>query len=390
MIYPCCGRILTHLADGQVCILKARPITICKRVLRVAACKRTGVYALMTHSGRILAGFKDCNCPEDITDLIPEAHREELLGSKRSNNIEILLSARSYASSLSTLAIKTRTSISFIDIGDRVASDTGKVRATYLGTEVFSSGIDTFGFDSWYAAVQTSSNLHLIKVGFRNIMAWYVSREVKPLLTCYKTENIQQIVCANERIFLLKQNGTVSMIHSDMAGQVEIFSKEPVTKIIADWPHIFFITTKGLCYYLNYNVSECNSPRLIRALECYHIENIFIAEKQVIFQYDGGRLCSLVLAFREFEYTTEIDPLYMAPFAHPYLLPFGEDMGIISVESMGSYVAFTTYEGRVYLALAQNLESQPLTEIQFFVENPLMIRDRVTAIKSAGSDPRDA
>lgn len=388
MIRNCGGRIIAHLADDSVCkwelngapLSEAVPTIICDSALIAVACRLTGVYAMLTHNGRVFVGIRSSNCLEDITDLIPLAARRELIGC----DTEILLNARTRYS-FCTVAIKTQTSISIVDIGFQTAGKAKRTLVKYLGTEIYPSGINMFGFDAWHAVIRTNSNsLHLINTGYEQSTSRPICRP--------EIESIQQIVCADSYIFILKQDRVVGerSVNGILTEQVDVFNEEPVSKITTDGPHIFIITVEGLCYYLNYRIHKYGHPSLIRALKGYHVENLFVLEKLVIFQYDGGRLCFLCLSDGCGSFTKRIDLQHMVSSTPPYLLPSCENMGIIAVESMGKYIAFITDEGRVYSALALNLESQPLVEIPFFTANPLMIRGRVIVIKSAGSDPRDA
>lgn len=380
------NQTIAYLANDSVCVWKnnrasqntnneaipsSKPAVICEAARIAVTCRQTSAYAILTQKGRVLTGFENYSM-EDITDLIPLASREELLGC----STEILLSAQS-PSTVCTVAIKTQTCISFVDIGS--------LWVCYLGTQNIPSGIDIFGFDAWHAVVKTNSNdLHLIKIGIRDIISQQLCRS--------GIENIQQIVCTNNHIFLLKQNKVVSErpIGNSMTEQIDIFNREPVSKIIADGQHVFFITTKSMCYYFHYKVCRYEVS-LIEVLKERYIENIFVLKERVVFQYDGDRLCFLHLVNDIYRHSfKQIDPPHMVQFVPAIPLLLCENMGIISIESVGKHTVFVTDEGRAFSALTQYLETQHLTEIPFFVDNPLMVRNRAIAIKSAGSDPRDA
>lgn len=392
MIRNCGGRTIAHLANDSICswnldavtlntLSKVVPTIICDSVLIAVTCRVTNKYAMLTQNGRVLVGVGSSNYIEDITDLIPLASRGELKGC----DTEIFLDARTRVS-FGTLAIKTQTSISFVYVGIQMEDKAKGIHVKYIGTEIYPSGINMFGVDSWRAVVRTNSNsLYSIKIGYEGITSSEIHHP--------EVENIQQLVCANSHIFILKQDGIVCerSINGSMPGQVDVFNEESVSKIITGGPHVFFITVGGMCYYLNYDIHGYRHPRLIGALEGYHVESLFVLRDRVIFQHDGNRLCFLHLAYYEDYrfYSGRIDSQHIVNSTTPHPLPFCEDMSIVSAENIGQHIIFITDEGRAYSALALNLESQPLVEIPFFADRPLMIRNRVTAIKSAASDPRD-
>lgn len=98
-----------------------------------------------------------------------------------------------------------------------------------------------------------------------------------------------------------------------------------MAKIINYNHHIFFITTEGLCYYINADVRE-SSIVLIQALSDYYVENVFVLDYCVIIQYDGDKLCRLSLSASKYTNSGakayDVDMCYIKGTWKPTALPF--------------------------------------------------------------------
>lgn len=363
------------------------PVIICDAALIVAVCRLTRTCAMLTRDGRILVKIQKVSDLIDITTFLPDSTSRELLDG----DTEILLRART-SNSICTIAIKGRSSISFIDVG--TVAYNGNLTTVYLGAETFESGF-SFSLSAWHAVVRDNNNhVRLIKIKYTSTSSEEIGYP--------DAGNIREIVCSDKCTVLLIENGTVfaSGLFDDIAWprpfRIDIYISKTfkplefpagicIDRVITGGPQFFFITIEGLCYYLNSNVREAGYPILINALTNYHIENIFIMEKHVIFQYDGGRLCLLPLVSHRFvlESIKEIDPDHLYGTSSPQLLPFCDNLGVVSVGFINKMMYVIASDGRVYCGQLEGIETQPLIEIPFFVDNPAAVRDHTAMIRSA-------
>lgn len=390
---------LAHLADGSVCwwdskSKAARPAIKATAVVSVKACSLTGLHAVLTLDGHILAGFGMESPLIDITLSLPDGLNNEQL-----EDAEIYVSSN-------VITVKILNSISFLYVLKADSCDKSLVvRDSTI--DVLPCIINLSSFATGHGLIRTSDNSTYLIDASR-----YTGCSCKPV-DIADAENIQEIVCAPGFTMLIMKNGTVracglfsndwrgkasSFISNDYKSndwfpsesnpfvQIEFTDDVSVAKIVTSGLQVFYITTAGQCYYSIADSRNKGSPVLVKGFADYCVENIFIIGGAVIAQGDNGKLCSMWLIHYgpDWSIRLAIDDLYGSRCARA--LPVLDNKDIISIDRVGRKLCLTNSEGHVYACEPWDLVYNSLIEeIAFFADNPVMVEHASARIGSTAS-----
>lgn len=393
MVLNCDTKGLVHLADGSVCgwddeVSVITPAVRASAALSVKACPSIGLHVVLTPDGRILAGLVMDNPLTDITSLLPDAVRDELIDAETEIHV-----------STYDLTVKTRNSISFYYIGESENGDAVNVRLSMV--DILPCAINLSSFIEGHGLIRTSDNSTYLVDG-----NYYLSRSCKPI-DIYDAANIREIVCADGFTMLIMNNGTVRAcgLFSNAYSRTSWFPSESnpfvqikfpevvsVVKIVTNGRQVFYITTTGQCYYSINASQHANSPVLVKAFTDYFIENIFITDDAVIAQDDGNKLCLAWLIYPDPPCSVmQLSSCTISGLTKTKALPFFDDKDIVSIDQVYDKLYFTTSMGRMYSCTVWDLMHSPqIDEIAFFIDNPVMVECKAARIQSAASALNDA
>lgn len=399
MILNCNDKALAHLADGSVHWFDSRfdgwpkgesNIKV-DAAIAVKACP-SGLHTTLTHDERLLAGMKPEHKLTDITSSLPVEISTLLFDSSTTVHVSDY-----------TITVKTLHDVAFLNVkSSHYNSDVLVVTSSTLYT--FPCGINLAGFGSGHGFVRTRNNcLHLVDGDNSRNGKGAVAADIAD------PENIQEIITASWYTLLIMKDGTVracGLFDNHIWWQlskpftpIEFPEKVSVAKIINIWPHIFFITTEGLCYYIGLEVRPlCVS--LVRALTGFYVENVFVTGLCIIVQHSGlstSKLCCLSVDITRYSISTveRLDKSHIRGTLASRPLPLFDGISIASVQRINEWTYFTTSEGHVYHCRYHcrywlDCRDDWLEESQFFVDRPVMVANHTARIQSAASALNDA
>ena len=414
MVLNCGNKALAHLADGSVCwwsgSLVDKPTIKAHAALTVKACRETGLHVILTHDGRVLVGMNLEHELTDITNSVPVEVSKELL------ECSTMIHVFRY-----TITLKTQYDVAFLNV--TLSNNTEVFTVTSSTLYTFPCGINLADFGYGHGFVRTPSSLcpdsryHplfdrsapsslLTSDNCLYLVDGDCSRNGKGcrLVDIADPENIQEIIPGCGYTLLFMKDGTVrtcglfgSRCWWPCADrpfeQIEFPEEVLVAKVINIMPHIFFITTEGLCYYINAGMRD-SKVSLIEALAGLHIENMFVTKWYIIAQHSKSNISNIsMLTYLNAVFST--DASFIVKNIHPkhingeqasIPLPFFDGKSIVTVQQIGDWLYLTTNEGNVYHCISWSLghKSKPKAS-QFFVDRPVMIECDTARIGSAAS-----
>lgn len=409
MLYKSYSFVVTLLADGRACywnylvakivpkIINDNPITMLK------VCPYTDVLLALTYDGQVLIGSLTEDKLIDITNTIYESLEKDL---------DCVIDEIHIDGNFIIVRIENSVMHARISWSSR-SSGLPRYSLTNISVNKFEHSIDLVSFGRNHGFVRTGGEDGLdseARLHSTGITAYYqrdihiedhggrcIQKVVIP-----NTQDISKIICGNEYTLLLMNDGSVSacgLNHGNLGwhirgpfASVQFPERTQVTKIIHNGLQIFYITNEGLCYHTSTNnrctlpgaVSYCLQPTLLRSLDNYFVDNIFILKCGfIIIQHSSGKLCWLLVVGPLSRTCT--NGSYTPSEEKPKALPFFDDKCIIVVSYVLDKIYFTTDGGNVYCC-DQNLALEPqIKSIPFFNDNPIAVECNAARIRSAAN-----
>ena len=429
MIVNCAWDAMTLLEDGRICQWSDKGTDIhpeiedTDAVSELIVCPRTGSRLVVTQNNRIFISLFEDKKLRDITDLICE-----VLGRDANEIIEV---------HIDTHIILARTENSMCIMTAHVSAGAfpsdhlvcAEVKRTGFDSifKTFTSSINLVSFGCGHGFVRTDDDC-LYSFGSNAYcelgIPYTDTSDVEFRPVCIdRVACISQIICGFCCTLLLMECGSVHASGLGYGNQLHRFTGEPFTRILfPDGTRIarvvvtqrlaFFITTDGLCYYIDSDTQPTIAdgrprPILLRALQGYFVENVFNPHRHIAVQY-GEHSCSharrgvclLSMIEQDSEILYEgtavegtavmhrrvvIDPAYHDGSAQPVCIPFFDGKNIVSVAAIWNRTYFTTDDGRAYSNLTMHTPEPQIDSIPFFDDNPIAIKSSAMRIRSAAS-----
>lgn len=353
------------------------------------SCLRGTMLIALTPDNHVIAGLLPSHDLEDITHI---AHK----------TLDSTDTIRDIFSDNFTMVVTTEHRIGIIDLMATVED----VRAESMipNLHIFPSGINLVCFSFGHGLVRTEDN-HLYSFGDINRYdhRGWVDRAASYLQphAFSETASITEMFSGMCFSLLLLADGRVyacGYAHTPLLNPGTPFSPVMfpedtiVIKIKVSGTTITYITATGLVYYADIgegqHADRCLQPALVRALDGYFVEDVFLLRTANIIQYDGGRLCMLHMqaVTRDENTWVAIDPEHMSGTRRPTSLPFFDDKGIVAVTGTDTGTFFITNEGRAYKALISiDTVTPEIGENILFNTQPLAVPSCTAGIRSAQS-----
>ena len=417
MIHNCALHTLTLLADGRVCWLNDSGETIqpeiegSDTVSKLLVCSRGGTRAVVIDDGRICVDLFQRRELDDVTAIACETLKKGIdeIVQVYLDGFTIIARTRDRL-----CVIVIQTSIPVRDSGRLIRSDPN-VKHCITG---FSPSLYTFTSPINMVSVGYGRGLIRTDDGYLYMFNSNIPRErtvpspenankdlVSVNIDC--TASIHKIICDKQRILLHMDDGTVSirtLSYSLPSGrQYYTGPDEPfrridfpddviIARIVISDSTTFYITTGGLCYFID---STVQNPELslLKALDGYHVENVYSLRYYVAIITQDRKvylLPMMMLWDARFEGETMwrgtmgLGAPHIDGTMRPFDLPFLDDRVIVSAVQASKRVYFTTGDGRAYHSTLD--ECRPdliLRPIPFFDANPIAIKDTASMIRSA-------
>lgn len=418
--------VFALLADGRACqwsdsfnsqsidvVNKLAPTIIDEQVALVSpSLSKTSIFVAMTTDDRIYIYWNVNSGPTDITDVVHQA-----IGD-RAETVQNVHSFKRAHSNWAQIAVVTERSVDIFDI--RYTGFNWKqpiyVHRPYSMTayskplgrhpscrfeivpqvrHTFAAGIDTVSIGTVGGFVKTKDH-KLYKFRTSSTFDLDIRRGKEYLNQCVLTNalncrNIRELVCNSVNAHLLMNNGSVLMrrpvlfqrgwLDAPVTFSQVVFPKAvSIARIVTHYHHIFYITTRGQCYYA-YDIYKDNEqpgfglyPRPVAALSGLYVENIDIAHKYAVIRYASkphSKFCTIIVN----EYFG-INLEYINGTKRPKRIHGLGSTRITDVTQTPSHTYFVTDTGSLYVcALPWNRRA---VEIPFFKNNPIEVENSDT------------
>lgn len=281
----------------------------------------------------------------------------------------------------------------------------------------FSEGLNIVSYSGSHGFVRTCEN-KLYSFGRNTYGQCGVPPLTEPVNALFAVEleqiaTVSKIVCGPTYTLIIMDSGKVwacGLYHGngplhgnyqfteETFNQVELPAGEQVIDIVIGSAFVFYITASGLCYYTRpcmvqrfnhpYCEEKCLNPKSLDFLSDF-VENVFVLDGAIVFQYGNSQLCLVHLDHDELNGKI-IDHQYFTKEIEPIELTFFNNTTVTQVKQLGPHIYFVTDTGLVfYLEYSRNMDGTQIEEIAFFRNSPVMSnRGSHSVIRSAGSDRR--
>lgn len=417
MIHNCSLHALTLLADGRVCWLNDFRETIepeiegPNTVSELLVCSRSGTRAVVTDDGRICVDLFQRRELDDVTAAVCETLKKGV-----DEIVQVYLDGF-------TIIARTRDAVCVIVIQtsmpiydpNRLARSDPNVKHHITG---FSPSLYTF--TSSINMVSVGYGRGLIRADDGNLYMFNsnIPRErvvPKPendnkdlvLVDIDCTASIRKIICDRQRILLHMDDGSVSICTLSYSfpserqyyprsdedfRRVKFPDDASIAKVVINGSVTFYITTTGLCYFIDSSVL-IPELSLLKALNGYHVENVFCLRYYVAIITQDRKVCLLPMmmlwdarqeGMNMWRGTMGLGAQHASGTVRPFDLPFFDDKDVVSAVQVDNRVYFTTNDGHAYHSTLEEGTVEPRIEpIPFFNANPIAIKDTASMIRSA-------
>lgn len=414
--------VFALLADGRACqwsdsfdsqsthiLNKLAPTMIDDKVALVSASlSKTDIFVAMMSDDRIYIYWRVNSGSADITDVIRQA-----IGD-RAETVQSVHSFTRAHNNWAQIAVVTEFSIYIFDI--RFTGLNWK-QPTYvprpystiiysrppLGPyhpcrfeivsqvrHTFPAGIDLISIGTVGGFVKTKDH-RLYKFRTNSLFDLDVSRGKAYLNQCILTnafncQNIRTLVCNGVSAYLIMNNGSVyqrrqvefqlGWLDAPVTFSQVVFPQPVrVARVVAYYQHIFYITTKGVCYYAYDTYKDADQlgyglyPVCLGALDSLCVEDIHIAHRYAVIRYASTPYSRFSAMFVG-EYFS-LDPEYIDGTKRPTRIHGLGNMCITDIIQTASHTYFVADTGSLYVCALPS--SQRAVEIPFFKNRPIAV-----------------